>query len=223
MSPLSINEILTLKQKTIFEKLTPYKKSGIMAGGTALAFQLRHRKSYDFDIFTPKTIPANLAWEMRKTFGKKIRVIKESENELTFLTPDKFKITFFYYPFKPLYKAIKTSSLPLFNWKDIAADKAYTIGRRPIYRDYIDIFFIVKKGHNLKKIATDAKKKFQGLFSEKLFFQQLIYFDDLRDFQIEFIGKKYQPREIKKFLEKEVKKYTKEKIAKTQAGSGNNV
>lgn len=208
MLRLYINEILTPVQKFVFNKLATLKPIGILAGGTALAFQLKHRKSFDFDVFTFKTIPSNFSWELRKIFGRKIKVIMDSERELTFLTPKNIKITFFHYPFRPLYKTIKTDSLSIFDWRDIAADKAYTLGRRPIYRDYVDLFFIIKMGHSLKNVISDAKKKFEGLFSEKLFLEQLIYFGDLQDFKMEFLKKKYEPKEIKVFLEKEVEKYT---------------
>ncbi len=206
MSKLYIEEVFTKKQKAVFTKLKPLKQIGVLSGGTALIFQLKHRRSYDFDIFTQKAISLNLAWKVRKIFDK-IEIIQESENELTFFTPSKVKITFFYYPFKPLYKTIKTSSISIFDWKDIAADKAYTLGRRPIWRDYVDLFFIIKKGYGLKKIISDVQRKFQGLFSEKLFLGQLIYFGDLQDFKIDFLSKSIQPDVIKRFFEKEVKKY----------------
>ena len=211
MSPLYIKNILSPFQKAAFEKLEVLKRVGILAGGTALALQLGHRRSFDFDIFTSKEIPSEFVWEVKKVFGE-IKVIKESETELTFFTARKIKITFFHYPFKPLYKVIKTGSISIFDWRDIAADKAYTLGRRPIYRDYVDIFFIIKKGHSLKDILSDAKRKFSGLFSEKLFLGQLIYFGDIQDFKIEFLEKEYAPEEIKLFFEKVVEKYTNDKI-----------
>lgn len=206
MSRLYTKEVLTANQKAVFNKLKALKQIGVMAGGTALAFQLAHRRSYDFDIFTSRKIPPNLSWEMRKIFGKKIKVVQESENELTFFAPSKFKVTFFYYPFRPLYKIIKTSSISIFDWRDVAADKAYTLGRRPIWRDYVDLFFIIRKSHGLKKIIRDAKKKFGGLFSEKLFLEQLIYLEDIQDFKIDFLKESFQPQKIKKFFEKEIKK-----------------
>ena len=210
MSRLYINEVLTSNQKAVFGRLRVFKQFGIMAGGTALSFQLKHRRSYDFDIFTPQNIPSNLSWEVKKIFGKKIKVIQDSENELTFFAHPKVKVTFFYYPFKPIYKIIKTTSISIFDWRDIAADKAYTLGRRPIWRDYVDLFFIIKKGQGLEKIILDAQEKFAGLFSEKLFLGQLIYLGDLQDFKIDFLGESFQSKEIMNFFEKEVKKYKKE-------------
>ena len=206
MSPVYINDVLTPSQKVTLEKLTLLKKVGILAGGTALALQFRHRRSFDFDIFTSSDIPQDFAWQIRNIFGKGIKILKESENELTFLTPKKIKITFFHYPFRPLYKIIRTPVISIFDWRDIAADKAYTVGRRPIYRDYVDLFFIIKKGHKIKDIILDAKRKFKDLFSEKLFLSQLIYLGDIQDFHIEFLKEKYTPQEIKSFFEKEIAK-----------------
>jgi len=203
-----IENILTPAQKDAFAKLSTLRRIGTLAGGTALAFQLQHRRSFDFDIFTVKDIPEDFAWEVRKIFGK-IKIFKESENELTFFTSRKVKITFFHYPFRPLYKIIKTNQISFFDWRDIAADKAYTLGRRPVYRDYVDLYFIMKRGCEIQDIISDAKKKFGDLFSEKLFLRQLIYFGDIKDFTIEFFEEKFQPEEIKLFFEKTVKQYTK--------------
>lgn len=64
MSRLYINDVLTFNQKAVFAKLVALKRIGVMAGGTALAFQLGHRRSYDFDIFTRENIPLHLSWEV---------------------------------------------------------------------------------------------------------------------------------------------------------------
>lgn len=71
MSRLYINGVLTSNQKAVFGKPGILKEIGVMAGGTVLSLQLKHRKFYDFDIFTPKNISPNLSWEIKKIFGKK--------------------------------------------------------------------------------------------------------------------------------------------------------
>jgi predicted nucleotidyltransferase component of viral defense system len=202
-------EILEDRQKDIFFKLQIFSKRGVLGGGTALALQLKHRKSYDFDIFTKTQIPHNFLLEVQKVFGKKIKLLINSGDELTFLIPEQIKITFIYFPFPALYKTISTSSISIFSWKDIILDKAYALGRRGEYRDYVDIFFVLKKGYELKKIIHNCQKKFGGLFSEKLFLEQLIYFEDIKDFSVEFIGERYQAKEIKAFLKQKVKDYIK--------------
>ncbi len=94
--------------------------------------------------------------------------------------------------------------LSIFDWHDIALDKAHTTYRRGQWRDYIDLFFILKSGFSLKDIIKQSTKKFGDSFSEKLFLAQLVYFDDLEDFTIDFFDKKYSQKEIKTFFEKEV-------------------
>jgi len=112
MSQLYINDVLTSTQKVAFNKLTAFKKDGILAEGTALALQLKHRRSFDFDIFISKSIPFNFAWEVRKIFGRRMKIIKESENELTFLTPKNTKITFFNIPLSHFIKLSKLIQSP---------------------------------------------------------------------------------------------------------------
>lgn len=205
-------QVLSAEQKQEFKKLKVFSNIGIMAGGTALSLEFNHRRSYDLDIFVKKELRQNFILEIRKVFGRNIELLRDSPEELTFITSSKVKITFVYYPFKSVYPLSKTDSISLFSWKDIALDKAYTIGRRPQYRDYVDLFFIIRKNMSLKEIIQNAEKKFGGLFSEKLFLGQLIYFEDIKDFKIEFLKEKFAPEEIKDFLIKKTKEYTKDRL-----------
>lgn len=108
------------------------------------------------------------------------------------------------------YLAGGTASINLASVFDIAAEKAQTLGRRAIWRDYVDLFFLLKwKILTLDKIIQLAKKKFGGEFVETQFLEQLPYFADLQKTPIEFVGKKYSDEEIKSFLEKEVEAYLK--------------
>lgn len=118
------------------------------------------------------------------------------------------KISFIFFPFKRKYKPVNAeNSISLTSYKDIASDKAYAIGRRPEYRDYMDLFVILKNGFSLKRVIVDAKEKFAGEFSEKLFLSQLIYFEDLKDFTVELIKEKYSVDEIKSFFKQAVLNY----------------
>ena len=71
----------------------------------------------------------------------------------------------------------------------------------------LDLFIILKNGFGLKRIIVDAKEKFAGEFSEKLFLSQLIYFEDLKDFTVELIKEKYSVDEIKSFFKQAVLNY----------------
>jgi len=205
-------DILTEAQKKEFPKLIQFSHLGVMVGGTALALQLQHRRSYDFDIFLPKPLPKNLLQKIKAVFGS-IQIIRHTQEELTFTISSGLKITFFEYPFKSLYPSVTTDSIKIAGWRDIALDKSHTIGRRAQYRDYVDLFCII----NTKKITLDwliqnTIKKFGDLFSEKLFLEQLTYLDDLDIVTIEFLKDSYTASEIKLFFKEITTNYIKEKL-----------
>jgi len=205
-------KLLNKNQVKALEVLKNLSSYGILGGGTASMVQIAHRKSYDLDVFLPKLISKKFLYKVKQYF-KKIEIITDTGDELSLVSiPHKVKISFIYYPFPPLYKTIPTSYLEFFNWRDIGLDKAHTIGRRGEWRDYVDLYFIIKNGFSLKNIIKGAQKKFGDSFSEKLFLSQLVYFGDLQDFTVDFIAKKYSNEEVKSFLEKEVRKYKEEII-----------
>ncbi|MBN2073093.1 MAG: nucleotidyl transferase AbiEii/AbiGii toxin family protein [Actinobacteria bacterium] len=207
MSKVSLNP-LNNNQKEILAKLSPFfEKEGVLAGGTALMLQFYYRKSYDFDIFFPYQIPGNYIRLASKTFNRDIKVLINNTDELTFTVLNEIKVSFIYFPFKRKYRLLKYNSITISSYKDIASDKAYAIGRRPAYRDYIDLFFILKEKFPLNQIIVDAREKFCGEFSEKLFLSQLLYFEDLKDFIIDFARKKYTKEEVLIFFQQQITDY----------------
>lgn len=206
-------EALTDAEQEEFPKLAKFAHLGTLAGGTALTLQLKHRRSYDFDVFLKKPLLPSLRRSVQKWFGK-ITIAKSTPGEeLTFFTPRTVKITFFYYSFPHRYPLVRTSAISLFHWRDIALDKAFTIGQRAQYRDYVNLFFLMQERKlSLDWIVKNAKKKFEELFPEKLFLQQLVYFEDLKPFSIEFLRKEFNRDEIRRFFEQKVQKYTLQKI-----------
>lgn len=205
-------EILDKKRQAIFSRLSVFKNSGYLAGGTALALQINHRKSVDFDVFVEKPITGYLRKKINKVFGKQEFYINTSD-QISFKTKGEIGVTFVWYYYPLLYPSIKTHFLNLASVDDIATDKAETIGRRAVWRDYVDIFFLLKKNIiTLEKIMKLAKRKFQGEFVETQFLQQLPYFTDLIVTPMEYINKQYNEQEIKSFLEKQVEGYLKKRL-----------
>lgn len=208
MSKLHLENLYENQTKSL-EVLKNFSKYGILGGGTALILQLSHRYSYDLDIFLPKLVSKKFLYKVKQYF-KEIEIIVDTRDEFSFVSRShEVKISFIYYPYSPLYKTIAAAYLKLFSWRDIALDKAHTIGRRGEWRDYVDLYFVIKNGFSLKNIIKGAEKKFGDSFSEKLFLSQLTYFGDIKDFTVDYIGKKYSSAEIKDFLEKEAKDYRK--------------
>jgi hypothetical protein len=118
------------------------------------------------------------------------------------------KVSFIFFPFKRKYSPVVAENfIKLSSYKDIASDKAYAIGRRPAYRDYVDLFIVLKNGFSLNQVISDACEKFSGQFSAKLFLSQLVYFEDIKDFDLEFLKEKYSVEEIKSFFQNIVSNY----------------
>ncbi len=205
-------EILSDSQRALLDKLAPLVKGYTLAGGTALALQLTHRRSYDFDFFSAKPLARGLLGRLTQTVSVKKKSV-DSADELTVFNADEIKVTFLHYPFKNQYPLIYTESgLSLYGVKDIAIQKAYTIGRRGEYRDYFDLYCIIKGGYcSLGEIIGGAQEVYGGSFNDRIFLEQLVYFGDIADFAIEPVGKESVASlsEVKRFFEGLVKGFVK--------------
>lgn len=172
-----------------------------LAGGTALALQIGHRKSVDLDFFSSEPIKKTLLKTIEEKFAKIAPLVK-SKDELTILIND-VKVTFLHYPFALLYPTITTDVVPLASVKDIASMKAYALGRRQSLKDYIDLYAIFfLKLASLNDVILDSKKKYGEAFNDRLFSEQLLYTDDLEDENIYWLAKPKTKEEMKVFFKK---------------------
>lgn len=202
-------DFLDKERLEVWGKLVSFKNYGTLAGGTALALQLNHRKSLDFDIFIDNTVKQNLLLKVGDLFGRNnLEVVIDSPDELTIFFKKEIKISFVYFPFKPLHEKILTKSLDLFDIKDLFSNKAYAIGRRGAWRDYVDVYYGLSRNIiSLPNLIDETEERFRGAFSKKLFFEQLTYFKDINDWSIEWIKEKIDNEKIKEFLLEQVNSY----------------
>lgn len=210
MSALHIDS-LDKERKDNFLKLSGFSEEFTLAVGTAIMLQINHRESFDFDLFSEKPLKRSLLSNVSKVFGNDINVQVDNSKLLLFTTSDGVKIDFVHFPYPPIYKIVENKPISLFDVRDLASNKVYTIGRRATWRDYVDIFFLIKK-FGLRSIISDAKSRFKGEFSEKLFLEQLVYYDDLKIVPIKFIQNNYSTEDIMNYLQKTVREYTEKEI-----------
>ena len=98
------------------------------------------------------------------------------------------------------------TNVPLLSVREIAATKAYTIGRRGSYKDYVDLYFIVSEHHAaLSEIIERAEKAFGGDFNSRLFLEQLVFLDDIEDTEIQFLKQPVTPTELVTFFEQNIR------------------
>jgi hypothetical protein len=90
--------------------------------------------------------------------------------------------------------------------RDIAVTKAYTIGRRGSYKDYVDLYFIMAERHaTLTDIVHGAEQRYGADFNSRLFLEQLVYMADLDDAEIQFTKPLVTPNELLAFFEDRIR------------------
>jgi hypothetical protein len=206
---------LNKNRLTVFHKLQSFKDMGVLGGGTALALQIGHRASFDFDIFTNEKLSDRLWKEAKGVFGATSEKTLDTEDQLDLITPENVAVTFFYDDYQPLFEPIPSETVNFLDPRDIATNKAYLLGKRPKWRDYVDLYFLLKDKYiSMNELINFSKKKFGTDFSEKLFLEQLVYWGDMDDYVVDFLVKEVDTKEIKAFLEHEVKRFVKSELFK---------
>lgn len=172
-------EILTQAQIDLLPLIKRFSETFYLVGGTAIALQLGHRRSIDFDLFTEKTF-SNIRIEARiKRNRYRIeRVIRDEAGQYTFLI-DGVSMTFFAYPFTiPLGEQFE-SIIRMPDLLTLAAMKAFALARRAKWKDYVDLYFIIERAGGMTPLIKHAQELFGNEFNERLFREQLSYFDDI--------------------------------------------
>lgn len=171
--------ILTEEQIKLLPLIQKFNKDFGLVGGTAIALQIGHRQSIDFDLFALKEFKNEKIRKIAARSGRKIsRVYKDEEGQFTFLIGG-VQLTFFYYPFKINFPEHFEKIIKMPDLLTLAAMKAYALGRRAKWKDYIDLYFIIKKYHSIEKIIKRGKEIFGNEFNERIFREQLSYFQDI--------------------------------------------
>jgi len=171
-------EILTREQVLLLPLLAQFKKDWGLVGGTAVALHLGHRESIDFDMFSHKSF-GNLSLQRRIEKTRQIdEIIVNKEGEFTFVI-DSVKFTFFHYPFDIDYSESFENIFRLPTLLTLAAMKAFAIGQRNKWKDYVDIYFILRDRYTVQEISAHAHALFGDRFNERMFRSQLSYFDDI--------------------------------------------
>ncbi|HHE46052.1 MAG TPA: hypothetical protein ENL05_01765, partial [Candidatus Moranbacteria bacterium] len=200
--------ILDKKRLAILPLLKNFKGDFYLAGGTALALQIGHRDSDDFDFFIGKNIDTRKLFEqIREIFaGRKIEKVQEEKNTLTIIIDENIKISFFTYKYPLLNELINEPYLTLASIDDIACMKLSAIVSRSALKDYVDLYFILQD-KKLSELLKVLQKKIPQL-DTGLVLKSLVYFDDLSSEKIIFRNdKKVSLNELKHFSEKIVRNF----------------
>ncbi|OGD94887.1 hypothetical protein A3F02_03660 [Candidatus Curtissbacteria bacterium RIFCSPHIGHO2_12_FULL_38_9b] len=207
--PVFYPDILNKKQVKVFAKLKFLEKLGFyMAGGTALALQINHRTSLDFDFYNPKHFSSPDLYEKIENTFKNQAVKISQKKDTVFCKVYDVDLSFFWYQYRLIEKPVLYQGILLASLEDIAAMKLVAVSHRPAKRDYIDIFYLLKK-FTLKDLFSFANKKyptFNSYYSQRA----LTYFEDIEDNNqrlIKVLDPDFSWQKTKDHIFTEVKKY----------------
>lgn len=176
-----------------------------LAGGTGLAIHLQHRESIDLDWFSNKQLDNDRIKKSLAQIGK-FELTSEDENTINGLF-DAVKISFFNYQYNLLFPLVKFNGIHVADQRDIAAMKINAASQRGSKKDFIDIYFLMKK-YSLSELIQFFENKYHNIKFNKLhILKSLVFFEDANNEPEPIMIKKATWDEVKRHISKEVKKY----------------
>ena len=156
-------EILSYKQTELLPLISEFKREYYLVGGAAIALYLGHRRSIDFDLF--KFAPLNRKKNLDKvqSSGFTSMVTWNVADQMN-LVVNEVKLTFFQYPFQIKADNDFDGIIRLPELLDLAAMKAYALGRRSKWKDYVDLYFLLKEQFSFDIISQRAVEIYGDLF-----------------------------------------------------------
>ena len=157
-------DILTAVQKKALRRLGPFalREGYYLGGGTAVALQLGHRRSVDFDWFTSALLadPLRLAASLGQ---EKIPFVTgQIERGTLYGSLYRVRISFFDYAY-PLLKPVfswKEYNCPLASLADLACMKLAAIAQRGSKKDFIDIYALGQETFSLTHMLAFYQRKY---------------------------------------------------------------
>ncbi len=148
-----------------------------MAGGTALALQIGHRLSADFDWFAPAVGEPEGLFARLDRFGIEYRVLSV-DFETVYIDVKSVQASFIGYKY-PLLRPSENGpfQIRLASTDDIACMKLSAIASRGSRKDFIDLHFLIKKFRSFEDYLRLYSKKFASRDFGHLL-RSLVYFRD---------------------------------------------
>ena len=199
ISTQTLELLIRLQQKEYF-------RGFYLAGGTALALQIGHRKSLDLDFFSDFSFDTqymleNLSADFNfKLFFSAANTLKGSIEDV------KIDILAHRYPY--INPPVTIDNIAMVSTEDIIAMKLNAIaisGQR--VKDFIDIYFLLKS-YSIGDMISFYKQKYAS-FNEVNVLKSLTWYDDidLSDWPVLLDNPKLKWSEIMKKITRETKNY----------------
>lgn len=122
-------------------------------GGTALAlYYLKHRQSVDLDFFSKDKFDPLLVSERINDWAKNLKLkVEYTPREithpflLTFKNRKSVKVDFSYHPYQQVEKTNNFDGINVDSLLDIAVNKLLVVEQRTQVKDFVDLYFLLRK------------------------------------------------------------------------------
>jgi hypothetical protein len=150
-----------------------------LAGGSALALHLGHRRSVDFDWFTQDPFPDPLVLAQLLRDAGIPFLTTSTERGTLHGTAAAVRVTFLEYRYPLLKPTVSWPDFgcPLAALEDIACMKLSAVAQRGTKKDFIDIYALGQSGLTLKAMLDCYQRKY-GIKDIAHVLYGLAYFDD---------------------------------------------
>jgi predicted nucleotidyltransferase component of viral defense system len=178
-----------------------------LTGGTALSEDyLKHRYSEDLDFFSDEDVVPGANQVVLKKIQNSAGFVKinyqQSYNRnlfyLHFSDGEIIKAEFTFYPFTAIKPPKEIGNIRVDSILDIAVNKAFTIYQNPRNRNFVDLYFVIKKERWVfEGLLKKVRIKFDTHIDPLQLASQLIKASELED----------NPRMIAEYSQKELESF----------------
>lgn len=166
-------KILSKEQQELLPLIAKFKREYYLVGGTAIALHLGHRESIDFDLFKFSRLRKSDIRKKISTYN--YQLLFEDFEQMHFII-NHVKCTFFSFPYKIPTDSELKGIIKMPDLLTLASMKAFALGRRAKWKDYVDLYFLLKYHFTVDEISAKSSEIFKEMFSERQFKMQLGFF-----------------------------------------------
>lgn len=178
-----ILDILEPPQRKLWDELGEVPCQFVLCGGTAVALQLGHRSSIDFDFVAPDAFDPDEMLE-KIAFLRDSKISQKSANTLTCIVERgaPVMVSFFGTPSVQLLEpphVAQGNHMRIASLLDLSGMKAAVVQKRAEAKDYIDLDAIIENTEiDLPTALSAARELYGSAFNPELTLKSLSYFGD---------------------------------------------
>ncbi len=156
---------------------TPLAAQFYLAGGTAVALYLGHRRSYDLEFISPVPFKKK---RPRRSLARLGQLTVEREDEGVFTgVLNGVCVRFSFYPYHLQVSPVMFGRIQVVALADLAVMKLDAVASKGKKHDFLDLYFMCQDFIPLRKMLPPVERNYDGMaYNFMYLFKSLMYFED---------------------------------------------